>query len=146
MTDSAYRQTSRTDVPTGNPDIESTSLGDLVSALSQDLSRLTRQEIALARAEIKAEAAKAGKGAGLLGAGGLAGWMTVLFLSVTAMWALDKAMDLTWAALIVTVVWAIAAAVLFAMGRKELKSIKPKPEQTIETLKEDAEWLKPRKI
>ena len=71
--------------------------------------------------------------------------MTALFVSLTAMWALDKAMDLIWAALIVAVVWAVVAVVLAAKGRKELQEVNPKPDQTVESLKEDAKWLKTRK-
>jgi uncharacterized membrane protein YqjE len=118
------------------------SVGALVSQLTTDLGDLTRQELALAKAELQAEAKKAGKGAGMLGGAALAGWMVALFLSFTVMWALDEAMDLIWAALIVAVLWAIAAAVLATRGRKELHEVSPKPDQTVESLKEDAKWLK----
>lgn len=121
------------------------SVGELVSQLTTDMGQLTRQELALAKAEIRAEATKAGKGAGLLGAAAFAGWMVALFGSFTAMWALDEAMDLVWAALIVAVSWAVVAAVLAMTGRKELKEVNPKPDQTVESLKEDAKWLKTRK-
>ncbi|HEY0616445.1 MAG TPA: phage holin family protein [Kribbella sp.] len=118
------------------------SLGEMVSHLTTDLGTLTRQELALAKAELQAEAKKAGKGAGMLGGAAFAGWMVALFLSLTVMWALDKAMDLIWAALIVAVIWAIVAAVLAMVGRKELQQVSPKPDQTVESLKEDAKWLK----
>jgi uncharacterized membrane protein YqjE len=121
------------------------SVGALVSQLTTDLGELTRQELALAKAELQTEAKKAGKGAGLLGGAAVAGWMTALFLSLTVMWALDKAMDLIWAALIVAAVWAVVAAVLATTGRKELQEVNPKPDQTVESLKEDAKWLKTRK-
>jgi len=121
------------------------SVGELVSQLTSDLGQLTRQELALAKAELQVEAKKAGKGAGMLGGAAFAGWMTALFVSLTAMWALDKAMDLIWAALIVAVVWAVVAVVLAAKGRKELQEVNPKPDQTVESLKEDAKWLKTRK-
>jgi hypothetical protein len=121
------------------------SVGELVSQLTSDLGQLTRQELALAKAELQLEARKAGKGAGMLGGAAFAGWMTALFVSLTAMWALDKAMDLIWAALIVAVVWAVVAVVLAAKGRKELQEVNPKPDQTVESLKEDAKWLKTQK-
>lgn len=121
------------------------SLGEIVSHLTNDLGTLTRQELALAKAELRAEAKQAGKGAGLLGGAAFAGWMVALFLSLTAMWALDEAMDLIWAALIVAAVWAVAAAVLAMRGRKELREVSPKPDQTVESLKEDAKWLKTQK-
>jgi uncharacterized membrane protein YqjE len=121
------------------------SIGELVSHLTTDLGTLTRQELALAKAELQAEAKKAGKGAGMLGGAAFAGWMMALFLSLTVMWALDKAMDLIWAALIVAVIWAVVAAVLAMAGRKELHQVSPKPDQTVESLKEDAKWLKTQK-
>jgi len=121
------------------------SVGELVTQLSTDLGQLTRQEFALAKAELQAEAKKAGKGAGMLGAAAFAGWMMALFLSLTVMWALGEAMDLVWAALIVTAVWAVVAAALAMTGRKELQEVNPKPDQAIESLKEDAKWLKTRK-
>ena len=121
------------------------SVGQLVSQLTTDLGQLTRQELALAKAEIQVEAKKAGKGASLLGGAAFAGWMVALFVSLTVMWALDEVMDLVWAALIVAAVWAIVAAVLASAGRKELREVNPKPDQTVESLKEDAKWLKTRK-
>ncbi|WP_410791068.1 phage holin family protein [Kribbella sp. C-35] len=121
------------------------SVGELVSQLTTDLGQLTRQELALAKAELQTEAKKAGKGAGMLGGAAFAGWMVALFGSLTVMWALDKAMDLIWAALIVAASWAVVAAVLAAVGRKELQEVHPKPDQTVESLKEDAKWLKTRK-
>jgi nitrate/nitrite transporter NarK len=120
------------------------SVGQIVSQLTTDLGELTRQELALARAEFQVEAKKAGKGAGMLGGAAFAGWMVALFVSLTVMWALDEAMDLIWAALIVAAVWAVVAAVLAMTGRKELREVNPKPDQTVESLKEDAKWLKTR--
>ena len=128
-----------------HPDVADQSLGTMVTNLSNDLSKLMRQEVALAKAELKDEVAKAGKGAGMLAGAAFAGWMVAIFLSATIMWALDKVMDLTWATLIVTLLWGIAAAALFVVGRKTLQSIDPKPQQTVESLKEDAQWLKPQK-
>jgi hypothetical protein len=121
------------------------SVGELVSQLTTDLGQLTRQELALAKAELQTEAKKAGKGASMLGGAAFAGWMVALFLSLTAMWALGKEMDLIWAALIVAVIWAVVATVLAMRGRKELQEVNPKPDQTVESLKEDAKWLKTRK-
>jgi hypothetical protein len=121
------------------------SLGELVARLSGDMGTLTRQELALAKAELTAEAKQAGKGAGMFGGAAVAAWIFAVFLSLTAMWALGEAMHLAWAALIVAAVWAVVTAVLAAAGRKELRTVSPMPEQTVETLKEDAQWLKTRK-
>jgi hypothetical protein len=124
------------------PDLAAASVGQLVGEAASDLSRLMRLELDLAKAEIKEEAKKAGKGAGLLGAAGFAGYFVLLFLSLTLMFALASFMPIGWAALIVAVLWAIAAAIMFSRGRAQMKTVSPKPEQTIETLKEDAQWAK----
>src|ERR1044072_5058376 len=92
------------------------SLGDLVGDLGGDLSKLFRQEVELAKIEIREEAAKAGKAAGMFGGAGFAGWMTALFLSLTLVWALDAVIDAAWAALIVALLWGIAATVMFVKG------------------------------
>jgi nitrate/nitrite transporter NarK len=99
----------------------------------------------LAKTELKQEVSKAGKGAGLLGGAGLAGWFVLLFLSVTAIYALAEAMDPWLAALIVTAVWAVVAAVLAVVGRKSLKESNPQLPQTQQTLKEDVQWAKAQK-
>lgn len=124
------------------PDAASISVGQLVGEAASDLSKLMRLELELAKAEIKEEAKKAGKGAGFLGVAGYAGHLLILFLSLALMFALGSFMPLGWAALIVAVIWGIVAAVMYTRGRAQLKTVSPKPEQTIETLKEDAEWAK----
>lgn len=129
-----------------SPSVDPTqaSVGDLVSEVTRDLTTLVRQELELAKAEIKEEVAKAGKGAGLLGGAGFAGYLLLLFLSLALMFGLWAWMELGWAALIVAVLWGIVAAVLYARGRRSLREVNPKPERTIETMKEDVEWAKTR--
>ena len=121
---------------------EDRSIGQLIGDISNDLSRLFRQEIELAKAEVRQEASKAGKAAGMLGGAGLAGYLVLLFLSFALMFGLGNVMDLGWAALIVAVIWAVIGAVLYVTGRRRIKEVSPVPRQTVETLKEDAEWLK----
>ncbi len=118
------------------------SLGDLVSELTSDLSKLMRQELELAKAELRQEAGKAGKATGMLAAAGFAGYLTTVLLSFALVFALGAVMPLGWAALIVAVLWGIAGAVLYSTGRAKLRTVNPKPERTVETLKEDAEWAK----
>jgi hypothetical protein len=126
-------------------DVTQASVGQLISEVTSDLSTLMRQELDLAKAEVKTEVAKAGKGAGMLGGAGYAGHLTVLFVSLTLMWALGDLFDhLAWGALVVALIWGIAAAVLYVKGREQLKRVNPKPEQTVETLKEDVQWAKNR--
>jgi hypothetical protein len=123
-------------------DISNTSVGEMIGQVAQDLSLLMRQEIDLAKAEVKQEITKAGKAAGLLGGAGFAGYMVLLFGSIAAWWGLANVMDQGWAALIVTGVWAVVGALLFAVGRGRMKQVDPKPELTVETVKELPDTLK----
>ena len=123
-------------------EVEGTSLGEIVGRLASDFSRLMRAEIALAKAEAKEEVKEAGKGAGMLAGAGYAGHLLVLFLSLALMFLLDVWMPIGWAALIVAVLWGIVAAVLASRGRAALKRTTPPMTETVETLKEDAQWAK----
>jgi lipopolysaccharide export LptBFGC system permease protein LptF len=118
------------------------SLGELLGQVTQDLQNLFRQELALAKAELRTEALKSGKAAGMLGGAGFAAYMALLLGSFTVVYALANVMDAGWSALLVTVVWAIVAAVLYVLGRARMREVAPKPERTIETLKEDAQWAR----
>lgn len=117
------------------------SLGDVVADIAQDLSTLVRQETELAKAELRESAKRAGKGSGLLGGAGVAGWFVLLFLSVALWWAIGDALGLGWSAVIVAVVWAIIAAVLYSMGRGELRRVQGLP-RTTETAKQIPEAMK----
>jgi hypothetical protein len=123
------------------------SLGDLLGDVSRDLSALFRQEVELARAEITDSAKKAGKGAGFFGGAGATGYLALVFLSLTIMFALATAFDhdvpgaYVWAALIVAVIWAVVAAILAARGRREIQAVQGAP-RTAETVKKIPEALK----
>ena len=127
----------------GRPDVEGTSVGALMGEVAKDLSTLMRQELELAKVEVKAEAKKAGTGAGLFGAAGFAGYMVLMFLSIALWWALANVMDVGLAALIVAVLWGVVGAVAFVMGRKKFAEVHPKPERTVETLQQVPGALKP---
>lgn len=124
------------------PEGQDKSLGELLSVVTSDLQTLFRKEVELAKAEIREEAGKAGKAAGMYGGAGFAGYMTALFASLALVFALANVMDWGWAALIVTALWAVAALVLYSMGRSRMKQVHPKPERTVQTLKEDAAWAR----
>ena len=132
--------------PTGGnhrrSDVGSASVGELITDVSRDLSTLMRQELELAKAEVKAEVSKTGKAAGMLGGAGFAGYMVLLFLSFALWWGLANVMDQGWAALIVAVIWAAIGAVLYATGRSTLRTVHPKPERTLDTVKQVPEALK----
>lgn len=118
------------------------SLGELFSSLTTDLSQLVRSEMELARVEIREEASKAGKAAGMLGGGALVGYLALILLSFAAAWGLAEVVDAGWAFLIVGLVVGAVAAVLALAGKKRLEQVHPVPEQTVDTLKEDARWAR----
>ena len=126
----------------GGADVGDVSLGTLVGNLTGDLSRLMRAELALAKAEAKEEVAVAGKGAGMLAGAGVGAHMVLVFASLALMFALGSFMPIGWGALVVAVLWAAVAAVLAATGRKNLQRAAPPLQETVETLKEDAQWAK----
>ncbi|MDX6302580.1 MAG: hypothetical protein QOF53_3794 [Nocardioidaceae bacterium] len=121
---------------------ETRSLGQIVSDISADMSTLIRQEMDLAKTELKQEVTKVGKGAGMFGGAGVAGFLTLFFLSLALTYLLDNWMPLELAALIVAVLWGIVAAVLAMRGRKEIQEANPQLPTTQQTLKEDAQWAK----
>jgi steroid 5-alpha reductase family enzyme len=118
------------------------SVGGLLSEVTADTQQLFRQEVELAKAEVREEVGKAGKAAGMFGAAGFAGYMVAFFVSLAAMWGLANVMDTGWAGLIVAGVWAVIGAVLFLVGRSRMRSFDAKPQQTMDTLKEDARWAR----
>jgi uncharacterized membrane protein YqjE len=128
--------------PESRTDAGDTSIGELIGNISNDMSQLFRQEVELAKVELKQEAAKAGKAGGMLGGAAFAGYLAVVLLSFAVVFGLSNVMDPGWAALIVAVIWAAVGAVLFASGRKQLKTVDPVPRRTVDTIKEDAKWLK----
>ena len=127
----------------GHPDVEGTSVGSLIGEVTRDMSTLMRQELELAKVEVKAEATKAATGAGLFGAAGFAGYMVLMFLSIALWWALSHLVGHSWSALIVAILWGIVGAVAFLMGKKKFQQVNPKPERTVETLSQVPGALKP---
>lgn len=99
------------------------SIGEMLAAVTSDLSTLMRQEVALAKAEAQQSAAKAGKGAGMLGGAGVAGLLALIFVSLAAAWALGHVIGFGWSSLLVGLLWAIVAAVLAASGKKKFKDV-----------------------
>jgi len=123
--------------PTGDK-----SLGELVATATKDLSLLVKQEVALAKSEIKKEVTAAGKGAGLFGGAGLTGLFALLFLSIAAAFLLEAlGLPLGWGFFIVGALYLIAAVVLALSGKKKISEVGP-PERTIGTVKDDVEWAK----
>lgn len=139
LTDPAAGDNAGEPYPIREPD---QSLGDLVGRLTSDLGALINDHMQLARTEIMREVKQAGKGAGLLGGAGIAGWMAAILLSFALAWGLAELME-TWIAfLIVGVVWGIVAAVLGMTGKKEIDQTDLTPDQTMDEIEKDKQWIK----
>jgi MFS family permease len=121
------------------------SVAELVKQLSEQSSRLARQEVELAKAELAIKGKRAGIGAGMFGGAGVLGGYAVGALIATAILALATAMAAWLAALIVTVVLGVIAGVLALQGKTKVQQATPPvPEQATESVKEDVQWAKTR--
>jgi uncharacterized membrane protein YqjE len=126
-------------------DLRDQSFGDLFKQLSEQASALVRQEVELAKVEMREKGKRAGVGVGLMGGGGVLalgafGALTAALILVLALWV-----DAWLACLIVTAVYGIGAAILAVTGKGKVQEAGPPvPEQTIETLKEDVQWARTR--
>jgi hypothetical protein len=115
------------------------SFGELLGQLANNSAALVRDEIALARQEM-GEKVKSFRSGVVTGA--VVGLIAVLTLTAAAVIGLAHLMDAGYAALIVGGVLAIVGGIVVFTGLNRLKQTSLKPEQTIETLEEDKEWLK----
>jgi uncharacterized membrane protein YqjE len=119
------------------------SLGELFSELSRETAALVRQEVALAKSELSEKVSRLGRSAGLVGVGGVLGHAGLLTLIAAIVIILANAGLPLWAsALVVAVVLLIVSYVLTQQGLTGLKREPLKPAETIDTLKENAQWAK----
>jgi Putative Actinobacterial Holin-X, holin superfamily III len=126
---------------TSSPGPEPT-LGQLVAHATADLSQLLKQEVALAKVELKKEAVAAGKGAGMLGGAGFTGLFALIFLSIAAAYGISAiGLPLGGGFLVVGLLYLLVAAVLGLLALRSFKKV-GKPERTIETLQDDIAWAK----
>ena len=118
------------------------TLGELLGGLVSNMQDLIRGEVALAKQEVKDEAKQAGVGAGLLAGAGVLGLVGLIFVGLTLTYALTLVLPSWAAALIVAALFLIVGVGLYRLGRQRLERVDPVPRQTIESLKEDTEWIK----
>lgn len=121
---------------------EDLSAGQLMVQLSEQTSRLVKDEMTLARLELKEAVKHAGVGAGLFSVAGLLGFFGVASLIATAVIALDLALPLWAAALIVTGVILLGAGIAAWIGKNQIHQASPKPERAVEGVKLDVQELK----
>ena len=126
-----------------NNNLREHGTGELLKELSDHTTTLVRQEIELAKAELGEKGRKAGLGAGMFGGAGLFGLFALAALTTCIIAALDSAMPLWLAALVVAVVYGAIGAVLALQGRNKVQEAGPPvPEQASESVKEDVQWAK----
>ncbi len=118
------------------------SFAGVVEDIVGNVQGIIRSEVRLAKTEIKEETAKAGRAGGMLGGGAVLGLYALGFALLAGFFALEYVVAPWLAALIVAVVTGIIAAVLASMGWKRLKQAHPRPEKTIDTMKENVQWAK----
>ena len=128
------------------------SLGDLFAELANETSQLVRQEVALAQTEITNKATRVGKQVGFLVVGGAVGYAALLVILAAVTIGLTQLISSVsgwsliasgWiAAAIVGIVVGIVAYTLVSSALAKLKTTNLAPQQTIESVKEDAQWLK----
>lgn len=125
------------------PDPSLRSVGDILGDITTDLSALMRQEVALAKAELRDTAANAKAAGTMFGGAGVAGHLALVFFSLALWWALGDVLGgHGWSALLVGLLWAIAAAVLAVMGRSRARRTTPIAPRTVETAKDIPDVLK----
>jgi uncharacterized membrane protein YqjE len=118
-------------------------VGELLKQLANETTTLVKQELELAKAEMREKAGKAGPGVGMWGVAGVTGLLALGSLTAFLILALDGAMPNWLAALIVGLVYAAIAGFLYLRGKQRVEEAgSPIPEQTVETLKEDVQWAK----
>jgi hypothetical protein len=126
-----------------DPTMRDRSTGELFKQLSEQTSTLVRQEVELAKLELAEKGKQAGIGAGMFGGAGLVAALSLAALTAAAIAGLSEAMDVWLAALIVGVTYLAIGGVLALLGRNRVQQgMPPKPEQTVETVKEDVEWAR----
>ena len=120
------------------------SIGDLIGELANETTTLVKQEVALAKKEIKEEVRVAGKNIGYTVAGGAVAYVGLIAIVIGLGWLLGELLaDAEWLGLLI--VGLIVAAVGYSLlkkGLEKLKRMDPAPDRTLRTLKEDKEWLK----
>ena len=122
--------------------IEERPLSELFSDLVTETSNLVRNEVALARVELTQKASKIGKNIGSLVIGGAIAYAALLAIGAAVIMLLSYVMPTWLAALIVGLIVGGVAWLMISKAMTELQKVELKPEQTVESVKEDARWIK----
>jgi hypothetical protein len=115
---------------TAGPDVparKESSVGELMSDISRDISTLMRQEVELAKAELRQSAKQSGKGAGLLAGAAVFGNLALVFLAVACWWGLGNEIGRGWSGLVVMAVLAAISGALAVVGRQQVQAVPGMP-------------------
>lgn len=121
---------------------EERSLGDLFSDLASETGTLVRQEVALAQTELTRKATSVGKNVGYLAVGGAVAYAALLSVMAAVVIGLANFIPAWASALIVGALVGVVAYMMISSALAALKKTDLTPRETVETLKEDAQWLK----
>lgn len=126
---------------TQRPPTNNESLGDTVTGIVEDLQNIVRGEVQLAKTELKEDATTMGKAAGMMAAGAFVGLVGFIFLMLALAYLINEFLDEMWASAgIVALALLIIAGILAMVGKNKLSEANLKPEETIESVKEDKQW------
>ena len=125
-----------TEAPSGNK-----SIGEAIGDVTRDMSVLVQQELALAKAEARQSASRAGQAAGMFAGAAVAAFLFVVFLSIALWVTISDNTGPAWAAVIVAAIWLVAAGVLFLVARGQIEKISGL-QQTTETVRQVPNALK----
>ena len=127
-----------------NDDALERTLGQLVADATNDISSIVRSEIALAKAEMSADAKKAGLGAGMFAASGIFAFLALILLLIAAAYGLVAAGLAPWLAfLIVAVVLLVIGAILVLVGKSSIDKLQGKPERAIKSTQDTFAAVRP---
>lgn len=120
----------------------SRSIANVLQDIVANIQTIIRAEIRLARSEVKEQVTVLGRAAGMMAGGAVAALFTVWLLLLTIVFALSTIMPFWAAGLLLFVVLAVVTLILLTVGKRRLKAVHKTPEKTIETIKENVEWVK----
>jgi len=125
-----------------NRSLENRPLGDLFGDLASEMSNLVRQEVALAKVEVAQKAKYVGRNIGYLVVGGAVAYAAMLAILAAIIMLLAKVLPNWGATLVVGVVVGLVGWLLIGKALMALQQAELTPRETVETLKEDATWMK----
>jgi hypothetical protein len=123
-------------------DLVEAPLGELLARVGEDTSELFSAQVKMAVAEVGQDLRQAGRVGGMFGAAAVAGFLALVLLAFAAAWGLAEVMPEGLAFLIVGAVVAVVAGGVFAIARSRARALDPVPRATVETVKEDVQWLR----